>query len=103
MPNEPKEFYQPSRCNYIYLCQIAADGTFTMGPAGWSVDKFGTGKYKIVHELNHTRFAVFPVISGVHKNTATVLDVDDTSVTISTFAVNDPADIMFQLLLIAVQ
>ena len=59
MPNSPQNPYRPSRCNYVYVCKIAADGTFTIGPDTWTVARTGLGVYAITHGLGHTNYVGF--------------------------------------------
>ena len=97
----PVQSYQPSRCNYIYLCKMAADGTFTFGPVGWEAERADLGTYGIVHSLGHTTFAVIPVGEG--DNRATVLSVDEKEIMISTTLADAAADAAFELVILATQ
>lgn len=83
-PETAQKAYEPSRCNYIFACSITADGKFPLGPKGWTVEKLRTGVYKIVHNLGHKDYVILPVVWGEHKVVLVLLDVDETSVTLST-------------------
>ena len=80
----PVDEYQPSRCNYIYVCRVAADGSFILGPAGWTVERMAAGQYRIVHNLGHQRYAVIPLVFGTYKSTITLLNFADDDVTLGT-------------------
>lgn len=98
------ESYVPSRCNLICVCIVAADGSFPLGPDDWTLEKIDTGKYRIVHDLGHTRYVVLPIITGgTHAAAITLLDVDETSVTLYTTEDSAAADVAFTATILAVQ
>jgi hypothetical protein len=102
--NSPIENYQPSRCNFIYLCQIAADGSFTFGPTGWTAEKTGSSQYRITHGLGHKRYSVLSLgPSGAYTATATLLDSDEQGITVGTQDSGVQSDLAFQAVLFATQ
>lgn len=52
-----------TRCGYVYACHVAADGTFPVGPPGWTAEKISTGLYEIVHHLGSTGYVAVPAIA----------------------------------------
>lgn len=91
----PQQTYEPSRCNYIFACRIGADGTFSLGPNGWTLEKMDTGLYRLVHNLGHQKYVVLPVIFGAYTATIVMTNFDDDSVTFSTTDNGQRADTAF--------
>lgn len=56
----PASVYRAGRCNYTFVLIISADGTFELGPEGWTVQKTATGKYLITHNIGHLRYMPIP-------------------------------------------
>ena len=105
MPSSPISVYRASRCNYMYVCQIAADGTFTLGPEFWTVTKTALGTYKITHGLGHLHYSILPMIAagGTYQQIPVVVASDATSVTISIYNTGALADLPFQLSILSTQ
>jgi hypothetical protein len=97
----PIDEYRPSRCNYLYVCRVAVDGSFVLGPSGWTVQKTAPGTYVITHNLGHQRYAVLPVAFGTYKSTITLLNFADNSVTLGTQDNQSAADVAFTAVFMA--
>lgn len=75
--NNPVSTYNPSRCGYIYSCVVEADGTFTLGPLGWTAERRSAGVYRITHNIGNT--AYLPLVgeltaAGDFKSNVVVID-----------------------------
>lgn len=104
MITTPQKWYRPSRCNYVYLCQIAADGTFLLGPEGWTAEKTGTGAYTITHGLGNSNYlALSGIQSTDYKDQVFIAGQTDTAVQCQTFDNGQPADWAFRIMVIATQ
>jgi hypothetical protein len=103
MPNAPIMSYRPSRCNYIYVCKVDADGSFLIGPENWGVTKTGLGAYIITHDLGHTNYVFLPIVSGTYRSVPTVSAFDDATVTVNIYDNGQLADMPFQLVVMTTQ
>jgi hypothetical protein len=104
MINAPQQWYRPSRCNYMYVCQVLADGAFTLGPLAWTVERTATGLYTVTHDIGHTRYFAIAATTGAgYKDTADIMAQTDTDLTVATFSSSQPNDDAFQLLVLATQ
>lgn len=103
--NSPIQWYRASRCNYIYLCVIEADGTFDLGPEGWTVEKTGTGLYKVNHDIGHTRYFTITRagVGGDYKITGDIQEQFDTSFVISTYSSTQLSDTSFDVIVLTPQ
>lgn len=100
----PMQWYRPSRCNTLYLCQIAADGTFNSGPQGWDAQKTGTGTYRVTHNLTTLAYAAIPTpLNADFKINASVQSETANDLTVTTFNNGTAADAQFQLLVMTTQ
>jgi hypothetical protein len=102
-PNYSQAPYRPSRCNYIYVCKVAADGAFLTGPEHWTVEKTGVGIYVITHGLGHTNYAFIPTVSGTNLSVPTVTAADANAVTVKLYENAVLADLPFQMLMMTMQ
>ena len=104
MINLPQQAYRASRCNYIFLCSVEADGTFDLGPETWTVEKTGTGLYTVHHDVGHVKFFATVVCgAGDYKTTGVVQSHDEHNIVVATFSSTQPADLAFDLLVITPQ
>lgn len=97
----PVDEYAPSRCNFIYVCRVEADGTFALGPSGWTVERMAAGSYRITHNLGHQRYAVMPLVKGTYKSTITLLNFADDDVTLGTQDNQSNSDLAFTVAILA--
>jgi hypothetical protein len=75
---------------FIYAGSVAANGTATVLPPGWTSSKTATGRYVITHGMNTTRFVVVPsadvTLSGAHVDMiANYHDATSTQFTVELF------------------
>ena len=95
----PIKEYVPLRCNYMYICYVAADGTFVFGPHGWNVQRTATGVYVITHNIGSDLYlAISENASTDYRDAALVTNRANDSLTVSTFDNGQPTDWDFRLI-----
>jgi hypothetical protein len=98
----PAQMYRITRCNETYICQIEPDGTCTLGPYGWMIERTGTGVYVVTHNLGHSRYVALVNLVAVDFHTfGGVSELTDNAITVSLFGTQNPADARFALVVFA--
>jgi len=99
MINSPQNWYRGSRCTYLYVAMIRADGTFALGPWGWTVEKTGVGLYKVTHHIGHTQYVGIAIVGPEdYHSTGAIQNPTAQDFTVASFAGTQPTDIDVQLL-----
>jgi hypothetical protein len=99
MKQSPQTANWSTRCANLYVCTIAADGTFLSGPPGWTVDKIGAGVYQIEHNLGTTAYAIIPhtMVGADYKAQPAIQARDAASITVNMYVSTTLTDMNFGL------
>jgi len=84
---KPQSDYVASRCNYVYMCIIAADGTFETGPRGWDCVRSAAGTYVITHNIGNQVYAPIPraIAASDFLINATVEALTENTITVGVY------------------
>ena len=102
MKVSPMENYWSTRCSNQYVVVADGDGTFKKGPAGWQLERLGTGVYEITHNLGTTEYAPVPftTVGADYKSQAEIQDKSANTVRIGVYVSAQAADQDFALLIL---